>query len=113
MSMLKKAIRDNVIGGENKYKYDEDKKGQVLDANEPENRCTVSVITRDGISSIEYNVYVKCDKFPKVGDFVELKEQFKKFTIVGIINDADYNTELEGDVYSCIYGGATNGFVGY
>ena len=113
MSMLKKAIQNNVITGENKYKYDEEKRGQVIETNEPENRCTVSVITRDGISSIEYNVYVKCEKFPEVGDIVELKEQFKKFTIVGIINEADFNTELEGDIYSCIYGGATNGFVGY
>lgn len=112
MSLLKKAIQNNVITGENKYKYDEEKRGQVIETNEPENRCTVSVITRDGISSVEYNVYVKCKDFPNVGDYVELKEQFKKFTIVGIVNDADFNTELEGDIYSS-YGGSTNGYVGY
>lgn len=113
MGLLKETIKNNMITGENKYKYDEDKRGQVIETNEAENRCTVSVITRDGIASIEHNVYVKCDKFPDVGDYVELKEQFKKFTIVGIVNDTDLNTELDGDIYSGIYGGSTNGFVGY
>jgi hypothetical protein len=113
MAMLKKAIKDNVMAGENKYKYDEDKIGQVLECNEPENRCTVSVITRDGISAIEYNVYVRSKKFPKVGDYVELKEQFRKFSVVGILNDDDLETSLNGDIYTNIYGGATNGYVGY
>ncbi len=113
MAMLKKAIKDNVMTGENKYKYDEEKIGQVIDCNEPENRCTVSVITRDGISAIEYNVYVKTKEFPQIGDYVELKEQFRKFTVVGILADDMFETSLDGDIYTSIYSGATNGYVGY
>ena len=113
MAMLKKAIKDNVMTGENKYKYDEEKIGQVIDCNEPENRCTVSVITRDGISAIEYNVYVKTKEFPQIGDYVELKEQFRKFTVVGILADDMFETNLDGDIYTSIYSGATNGYVGY
>lgn len=112
MGLLKKTIKDNIMGTENKYKYDDEKIGQVIEASETENRCTIYVITRDGISSVEYNVFVKCDKFPNVGDYVELREQLKKFTIVGIYNPDEFNTVLEGDIYSGIYGGAINGYVG-
>ena len=101
MSILGKAIRNNIISGNNKYKNDEEKIGQVIQTNEPENTCTVSVITRDGISSIEYNVIVKKENwFPEVGDYVEVKEQFKRFFIVGPVNIADMNTNLEGDIYT-------------
>ena len=113
MAILKKTIKDNLMTGENKYKYDEEKIGQVIDCNEKENRCTISVITRDGISAIEYNVYVKCKDFPDIGDFVELKEQFRKFTVVGILDNNDLNTAIDSDIYSSLYGGAVNGYVGY
>ena len=113
MAILKKAIKDNVIAGENKYKYDEEKKGIVIDTNETENYCMISVVTRDGVTSIEHNVPVKCKEFPKIGDIVEIKEQFKKFTITGIYDETNFNTNLEGDIFSDIYGGGTNGYVGY
>lgn len=113
MGMLKKAIKDNVMSGNTKYKGINEKIGQVLDSNENEKTCTISVITRDGISSIEYNVIVKCEEFPSVGDYVALKEQYKKFTIEGIIDVKDLNTALNGDIYSDIYGGGVNGYVGY
>lgn len=113
MALLKKAIKENIVAGENKYKYDEEKIGQVLEANETENYCMISVITRDGITTIEHNVPVKCKEFPEIGDYVELKEQFRKFTIVGIYDPTNLNTNLDGDIYSDIYGGGTNGYVGY
>ena len=112
MSILKQTIKDNLLATEKKYNNDGEKVGQVIETNEPENRCTIFLITRDGVSSIEYNVLVKCDKFPKMGDLVEVREQFKKFTIVGIYDKNDLNTNLDGDIYSAIYGGAINGYVG-
>ncbi len=112
MAILKNAIKNNVMSGQNKYKNDDEKVGQVIEVNEPENRCTVFLINREGVQTVEYNVLVKCDKFPNPGDFVEVKEQFKKFTVVGIYNELDLNTNLSGDIY-CMYGGAVNGYVGY
>lgn len=112
MAFLKKAIKDNVMTGQNKYMNDDEKIGLVIETNEPENRCTIFIITREGVSSAEYNVPVKCDKFPDIGDYVEVTEQFKKFTIVGIYDTTDLNTNLDGDIY-CMYGGAINGYVGY
>lgn len=112
MSILGKSIKNNIMTGENKYKNDLQKIGQVININD-NNTYTVSVITRDGISSIEYNVTSKLkDDAPKKGDFVELSENFKRFTITGLLNNEDM-TMLNGDVYSNVYGGATNGFVGY
>lgn len=111
MAILKNTIKNNVMSGQNKYKNDDEKIGHVIEVNKSEKRCTVFLINREGIQTIEYNVLVKCDKLPKPGDLVEVREQFKKFTIVGIY-DSDLNTNLSGDIY-CMYGGAVNGYVGY
>ena len=114
MAILKKAIKDNVMSTESKYKYDGEKVGEVIEANEAENRCTVHLVTRDGITSTEYNVVVDkhIKKFPKTGDFVKVKEQMKKFTIVEIYSKTDFNTNLNGDIYPTAYGSSINGFVG-
>lgn len=112
MAKLKTAIKDNVMSVESKYKYDGEKLGQVIEVNKAENTCTIYLITRDGINSVEYNVIVRSKKFPKVGDFVEVKEQFRKFTITNIFNEEEYNTYLENDIYSNQYSGAINGYVG-
>lgn len=112
MAILKQAIKNNIMTTESKYKNDGEKIGQVIEVNEPENRCTIFIVTRDGVSSIEYNVPVKCEDFPEMGDFVEVREQFKKFTIVGIYDKNNLNTNLEGDIYSSITGAAINGYVG-
>ena len=111
MAILKKAIKNNVMSGQNKYKNDDEKIGHVIEVNEPENRCTIYLINREGVQTVEYNVLVKCDKFPKPGDLVEVREQFKKFTVVGIY-DSNLSTNLSGDIY-CMSGGAVNGYVGY
>lgn len=111
MAILKNTIKNNVMSGQNKYKNDDEKIGHVIEVNEPENRCTIFLINREGVQTVEYNVLVKCDKFPKPGDLVEVREQFKKFTVVGIY-DSNLNTNLSGDIY-CMYGGAVNGYVGY
>lgn len=113
MALLKNTIKNNIMTTESKYKYDGEKVGRVIEVNEPEKRCTIFVITRDGVSSIEYNVPVTEGKVPEMGDLVRVKEQFKKFSIIGIYDKTDYDTTLEGDIYSCIYGGAINGYVGY
>lgn len=111
MAILKNTIKNNVMSAQNKYMNDGEKVGQVIETNEPENRCTIFLVNREGVTTVEYNVIVKCDKFPKPGDFVEVIEQFKKFTVVGIYNELDLNTDLSGDIY-CMYGGAINGYVG-
>lgn len=113
MSLLKDTIKRNIMTSESKYKYDGEKIGQVIEVNESEKCCTIFVITRDGVSSIEYNVLVTEGKVPKMGDFVKVKEQFKKFTIIGIYDKTNFDSTLEGDVYSSVYGGAVNGYVGY
>ncbi len=113
MASLKKTIKDNLMTGDNKYKNDGEKVGQVIDVNECEKYCTIFIVTRDGISSVEYNVPVIEGKVPKIGDLVKVNEQYKKFSIVGIYNKADYDTVLQNDIYSAVYGGAVNGFVGY
>lgn len=112
MAVLKTAIKDNIMSVESKYKYDGEKIGQVIEVNKATKTCTIYVVTRDGISSVEYNVLVKCEKLPKVGDLVEINEQFKKFTITGIFNQEEYNTILESDIYTNEYSGAINGYVG-
>lgn len=112
MAVLKTAIKDNIMSVESKYKYDGEKIGQIIEVNKAEKTCTMYVVTRDGISSVEYNVMIKCEKLPKVGDLVEVSEQFKKFTVIGIFNQEEYNTILEGDIYTNQYSGAINGYVG-
>ena len=113
MALLKDTIKNNLMTSESKYKYDGEKVGQVIDVNESEKLCTIFIVTRDGVSSVEYNVPVLEGKTPKIGDLVRVNEQFKKFTIVGKYDKADYDTILQGDIYSAVYGGAVNGFVGY
>ena len=113
MAILKDAIKNNIMTSESKYKYDGEKIGRVIEVNEPEKICTIFIITRDGVSSVEYNVPVMEGKVPEMGDLVKVKEQFKKFTIVGIYDKAAYDTILQGNVYSNIYSGAINGYVGY
>jgi hypothetical protein len=113
MALLKDTIKRNIMTAESKYKYDGEKVGRVIEVNEAEKCCTIFIITRDGVSSIEYNVPVTEGKTPKMGDLVKVKEQFKKFSIIGIYDRTNFDTTLEGDVYSCIYGAAINGYVGY
>lgn len=113
MSLLKDTIKRNIMAPEGKYKYDGEKIGRVIEVNEAEKRCTIFIITRDGVSSIEYNVPVMEGKTPKMGDLVKVKEQFKKFTITGIYDNSEFDTTLDGDIYTNTYGGAINGYVGY
>ena len=113
MALLRDTIKNNLMTGDNKYKNDGEKVGQVIEVNEVEKICTIFIITRDGISSVEYNVPVIEGKVPKIGDLGRVNEQFKKFTIVGKYDKADYDTVLQNDIYSAVYGGAVNGFVGY
>lgn len=113
MALLKNTIKNSIMSTESKYKYDGEKIGRVIEVNEPEKRCTIYLITRDGVGSIEYNVPVTEGKVPKMGELVKVKEQFKKFSIIGIYEEMDLDTSLEGDIYSCIYSGAINGYVGY
>ena len=114
MALLKDTIKNNIISNQNKYMNDDERVGHVIEANEAENRCTIYLVTRDGVTSVEYNVIVdkSIKKFPKVGDFVKVKEQFKKFTIVEIYKKSDFNTNLNGDIYPSAYGSSINGFVG-
>lgn len=119
--MLSKAIKANILTGTIKYKNNQEKIGEVLAINKDANTCTVNVITRDGIQEVIYNVRVNFNDdgfipwFPKVGDFVKVNEQSKRFSITGKIDLSLMNetkVKLYSDVYPDVTGGG-GGFVGY
>ncbi len=119
--MLSKAIKANIITGTTKYKNNQEKIGEVLAINKDANTCTVNVITRDGIQEVIYNVRVNFNDdgfipwFPKVGDFVKVSEQSKRFSITGKIDLSLMNEtklRLYNDIYPDVTGGG-GGFVGY
>lgn len=118
---LGKAIKANILTGTIKYKNNQEKIGEVLAINKDANTCTVNVITRDGIQEVMYNVRVNFNDdgfipwFPKVGDYVKINEQSKRFSITGKIDLSSMNEtklKLYNDIYPDVTGGG-GGFVGY
>ena len=120
--MLSKAIKSNIITNTIKYKNEQEKIGEVIDADNDMNCCVVNIINRDGITTTAYNVKVQLSEdgtsipwFPEPGDYVKLTEQYKRFVIIGKINLDTINNSsysLYSDVFSDNTG-AGGGFVGY
>ena len=118
---MKKGIKSNLINPSIKYKNEQEKVGEVLEINEDAGTCTVSLVTRDGIKNVIYNVAVLCNEEgiipwqPEAGDLVRLKEQYKRFVITGKfdLNTLDQSVlSLYDDIYADITGGGC-GYSGY
>lgn len=116
--MLKKTINANVVANATKYKNDQEKMGKVIGVNEDTNTCTVSVVTRDGIPEVIYNVRLELNFdgiipwSPKVGDYVRLSEQNKRFLIIGKIELSAIN-EAQTTLYDDVFPDNTAGGCGY
>ena len=118
---IKKSIRSNIVNTSVKYKNEQEKIGEVLEVNEDAGTCTVSLVTRDGIKNVIYNVAVLHNEEgiipwqPEAGDLVRLKEQYKRFVITGKfdLNTLDQSAlSLYDDIYADITGGGC-GYSGY
>ena len=118
---IKKSIRSNIVNTSVKYKNEQEKVGEVLEVNEDTGTCTVSLVTRDGIKNVIYNVAVLHNEEgiipwqPEAGDLVRLKEQYKRFVITGKfdLNTLDQSAlSLYDDIYADITGGGC-GYSGY
>jgi hypothetical protein len=115
---LKKSIKSNIVNQSIKYKNEQEKVGEVLEINEDAGTCTVSLITRDGVKNVIYNVSVAHNAEgvipwqPEAGDLVCLKEQYKRFIITGKF-DMDNLNQTSLSLYSDIYADVTGGGCGY
>ena len=117
MGMLSKAIKSDVITGSTKYRNSQEKIGQIIELNEDDGTCTVSLTTRDGINSVIYNVRFKDSKdgtIPwkaKAGEYVRLEEQYKRFVVTGQI---ELNTLNQNGLsyFSDYYADSTGGGCG-
>ena len=120
--MLSKAIKANIVSKNTKYKNDQEKIGEVISIDPASNSCTVSLITRDGITETVYNVKVQSTDvslgekwFPEKGDFVKLTEKFKRHVIIGKFDfseAASIEDQTTDDIYADITGSG-GGFIGY
>ena len=121
--ILSKAIRANIITKAVKYKNFQEKIGEVIDIDKTAKSCTVSLITRDGIGQVVYDVKVQSteaslgsDWFPEQGDYVKLTENFKRYVIVGKFDIGQASAATENSTYDDIYAditGSGGGYVGY
>ena len=107
MNNLSSAFKNKLISGNNKYVNKHEKKATVIEANEAENRCVISTISRDGIPQVYYNVPVvygttdtsSVSWFPKNGEEVMVTEKNKMYIITGPLVQAP-NLYKEYDYYS-------------
>lgn len=111
---LKTAIKGKIIAGDNKYNTQQQKSAIVIETNQSDNYCTISLITRDGIQQVFYKVPVLYEKdnggtitwFPTKGEEVRVLENNKNYTIMGpVISRPTVNTSF--DIYS--YGSLDSG----
>ena len=115
MGMLSKAIKSDVLTGNTKYRSSQEKIGEIIEYNEDNRTYTVSLTTRDGINSVIYDVPCQLDAEgnkipwdPKVGDYVRVQEQYKRFIIIGRVDLNNLNAaniELSSDMYPDNTGG--------
>jgi hypothetical protein len=115
MGMLSKAIKSDVLTGNTKYRNGQEKIGEIIEYNEDNRTYTVSLTTRDGINSVIYDVPCQLDAEgnkvpwdPKLGDYVRVQEQYKRFTIVGRVDLNNLNAatlDLSSDMYPDNTGG--------
>lgn len=107
MNNLTGAIKGKITAGNNKYTNQQEKKGIVIEGNKADNRCVISVLTRDGTTQVFYNVpvlYIPTDKsmiswFPENGEEVLVTEKIKSYVITGPIIDRP-NTTTSYDYFS-------------
>jgi hypothetical protein len=118
MGMLSKAIKSDVLTGNTKYRNGQEKIGEIIEYNEDNRTCTVSLTTRDGINSVIYDVLCQLDAEgnkipwdPKPGDYVRVTEQYKRFIIVGRVDMNNMNA-TNRELYSDIYPDNTGGGCG-
>lgn len=115
---LKKSIKSNIVSKATKYNNNQEKIGKVIGVNKDANTCTVSVITRDGIPEVMYNVRIILDHKgiipwkPDVGDYVRLTEQNKRFIVTGKVDLTSIN-EAKTSLYDDVYPDNTAGGCGY
>ena len=115
MGMLSKAIKSDVLTGNTKYRSGQEKIGEIIEYNEDNRTYTVSLTTRDGINSVIYDVPCQLDAEgnkvpwdPKVGDYVRVQEQYKRFTIIGRVDLNNLHAatlDLSSDMYPDNTGG--------
>ena len=120
--MLSKAIKANILTGTFKYKNDQEKIGEVLEADKENNNYVVYLINRDGIASTIYNVKLQMDHdgqsidwAPEKGEYVKVIEQHKRFIITGKITLDTINAASQ-TYYNDIYADTTGqggGYAGY
>ncbi len=119
MGQLGSSIKNNIVNRNNKYKLDQEKIAKVIEVSNSQ-VYTVSVINRDGINTIEYNVPLRkistanglVSWEPQVGQFVTVQESNKRFVITGLYDD-HLNNSTKYDNYSDTTNGTTGGYVGY
>ena len=104
---LSSAFKNKLIAGNNKYVNQQEKKATIIEANEAENKCVISTISRDGIPQVYYNtpvVYGTSDTtsvswFPTPGEEVLVTEKNKSYVISGPLIQTP-NVVKEYDYYS-------------
>lgn len=95
MSNLKKNIKENIVAPYNKYNLTQERIAEVIEADPKKNSCTLLYKGIDGNYSIRENVPCKkststgvIERFPAVGDHVEVEESGKIIRITGVIEEA-------------------------
>lgn len=119
MGQIGNTIKNNIINRNNKYKIDQEKIAKVLEVSNS-GIYTISVINRDGINTVEYNVPLRKINTstglvtwePQVGQLVTVQESDKRFVITGLY-DEEINSSTKYDFYSDTFNGSTGGYVGY
>ena len=113
MGQIGSAIKNNLINRNNKYKLDQEKIAKILEISNS-GVYTISVINRDGINTVEYNVPLRKINTstglvtwePQVGQMVTVQESDKRFVITGLY-DNDVNSSTKYDYYSDSYNGTS------
>lgn len=107
MNNLTSAIKGKITAGNNKYVNRQEKRATVLMGNKADNRCAISLVNRDGIVQVFYNVpvlYTAVDTtnvswFPANGEEVLVVENNKDYVITGPSLERP-NISTEFDIYS-------------
>ena len=104
---LGSAIKNKIVGTNQKYKSKQQKIGTVIEANTDSRVCTVSFVTRDGINSIKYKVPVRSDStsgssgwMPEKGNKVTIEEDNNRYVITGPYDEETSANSVTYDIYS-------------
>lgn len=116
MSDFKNTIKGRMFSTNTKNYSSLEKIAQVIDKSpDQDNSYTISVVGSDGVKSIYEDVCVRFDasittlkKEPQIGDYVYVKEDFRRFVIVGIYEEYQEKS-LYDDIYTNLFNGAGGG----